>query len=239
VPPPDAETAPVLITAYDGDPLQPHLARLGPLPRSWRAHPVGTPAQHQDESLAFLRAHPAPVLEQVRESADEGFARVRTDDFDGLIHWRGALAFAGVATPGSSAALDDGAAIDPPGHGLSDPWPSEPPTTLDPWRSALAPVANDLRWPSPPAGDPERLFPDLSPDRFGAYLTRAWSIVRARQLFQPWYEASAAAALPFDPADLAPERLAVEHRALLQAGPAARAFATALQSATGVRHVHS
>jgi hypothetical protein len=99
VPPPDAETAPVLITAYDGDPLQPHLARLGPLPRSWRAHPVGTPAQHQDESLAFLRAHPAPALDQVRESADEGFARVRTDDFDGLIHWRGALAFAGVATP--------------------------------------------------------------------------------------------------------------------------------------------
>lgn len=237
VPPPDADTPPVLITAYDGDPLQPHLARLGPLPRSWRAHPVGTPAQHQDESLAFLQAHPAPEPDRIAESADEGFARVHSEGYSGLIHWRGPLERTRVAEPGGSAALASGAALDPPGHGLSDPWPGEAPIDLTAWRAALAPIGADLRWPSPPAGDPARLFPDLSPDRFGAYLIRAWSIVRAQHLFRPWYKASPAAALPFDPADLAPERLAAEHRALLQAGPAARAFATALQSATGVRHV--
>jgi haloalkane dehalogenase len=237
VPPPDAETPPVLITAYDGDPLQAHLERLGTLPRTWRAHPVATPIEHQDASLAFLKAHPAPVAERIAESAEEGFTRVRAGDYAGLIHWRGPLASARIVAPGSSAALADGAAIDPPGHGLSDPWPGEPPTTPDPWRAALTTVSEDPRWPAPPQGEPARLFPDLAPDRFGAYLNRAWSIVRARHLFRPWYEVGAATALPFDPADLAPERLAREHRALIQAGPAARAFATALQSQQGDAHV--
>ncbi len=67
------------------------------------------------------------------------------------------------------------------------------------------------------------------PDRFGAYLTRAWAIARARHFFAPWYEASAAHAIPFAPEDIALERLAIETRALVRAS-AARAFATALQS---------
>jgi haloalkane dehalogenase len=66
------------------------------------------------------------------------------------------------------------------------------------------------------------------PDRFGAYLTRAWSIVRARHFFAPWYEANAAHAVPFDPAAITPARLAVEHRDLLRA-TAARDYAKAVQ----------
>ena len=244
IPPPDADTPPVLITAYDGDPLQAHLARLGALPRSWRAHPVGTSAEQHAASLALLRAHPAPTPERVAEVPDEGFVRVETDDFAGLIHWRGdpSETVAGIPAPGRSAALLPGAAIDPPGHGLSDPWPGEPPVDWRPWRAVLDAVCAErsftsVRHAAAADGDPDRLYPDLSPDRFGAYLTRAWSIVRARHLFAPWHQASAATALPFDPADLAPERLAAEHRALLQAGPAARAFAIALRSADGESHV--
>ena len=86
-----------------------------------------------------------------------------------------------------------------------------------------------LRLPPIPAGDPDRLFPDLSPDRFGSYLTTAWSIARARVLFDPWYETDAAHARAFTPADLAPERLAVAHRALLNAS-AARAYLIGLRA---------
>ena len=37
IPPADAATPPVLITAYDGDPLQAHIDRLGAMPAGWRA----------------------------------------------------------------------------------------------------------------------------------------------------------------------------------------------------------
>ena len=236
VPPPEAETPPVLITAYDGDPLQAHLSRLGALPRTWQAHPVATPAAHHAASLAFLQRRPAPAPDRVAESPNEGFTRVETEAYAGLIHWRGPLGKATVAGPGRSAALLDGAGVDAPGHGLSDPWPGEPPTDLAAWRGVLDQLGVCGIEPAP-AGDPDRLFPDLTPDRFGAYLMRAWSIVRARALFAPWYHASAATARAFAPQDLAPERLAAQHRALLQAGPAARAFAKALQSADGGSHV--
>ena len=95
-------------------------------------------------------------------------------------------------------------------------------------------IAGDAPVRSEPAprGDPSRLFPDLTPDRFGAYLTRAWSVVRARHLFDPWYEASPGTAIDFDPAVLEPERLAREHRALLRA-TAARELAAAMQSQGG------
>jgi hypothetical protein len=82
-----------------------------------------------------------------------------------------------------------------------------------------------------PAGDPDRLYPDLSPDRFGAYLTRAWSIARARALFEPWYEANAAHAIPVDPARLTSEALAHDHRNIIR-GCAARAYHLARQSRT-------
>lgn len=71
--------------------------------------------------------------------------------------------------------------------------------------------------PPLPKGDVDLLYPDLTPDRFGAYLTKAWSISRAAALFEPWYEVSAANALPIDPARIAPEALAVDTRNRLRA----------------------
>jgi pimeloyl-ACP methyl ester carboxylesterase len=219
IPPPHAVTPPVLITAYDGDPLQAHIDRLGAMPIGWAARKVATPAEHHAASLDFLRRHPAPPLSPLAEAANEGFARIAGGGFDGAVHSRG--------TPGGRLILHapgeslerveaDGLAIDLPGHGLSDPWNG------DDWAAFVAAAAehfgcSEIVWPVVPQGDPQRLFPELRPDRFGNYLATAWSIVRARVMFDPWYEAAAPHARAFDPAELAPERLAVAHRALLRA----------------------
>jgi haloalkane dehalogenase len=255
IPPPDAQTPPVLITAYDGDPLQPHIDRLGSMPQGWTAKKVRTPAEQEAETLRFFQAHPAPDAPAVMEAGDQGFVWV-----DGMqLHWRGRGHLLRVHAPGRSVEtlspvrpeLVEGLPssssssapkemegfdklspnglieLDLPGHGLSDSWKG------DSWSALMDATVRELdaarivRDPAP-AGDPDRLFPDLSPDRFGAYLIRAWQIVRARHLFAPWYEANAAHAIPFDPAALAPERLAVEHRELLRA-TAGRDYAKALQ----------
>lgn len=231
IPPIDAVTPPVLITAYDGDPLQEHIDRLGDMPAGWSAAKVATPAEHQAASLAFLREHPAAPISTLSETVDEGFVEIAAGGFAGAIHWRGQPGRELVLhAPGESLELaaTDGLAIDLPGHGLSGAWNGKD------WSTLIAAVAAHfgcpaVRLPNAPQGDPERLFPDLSPDRFGSYLTTAWSIVRARVLFDPWYEAGATSARPFDPAELAPDRLAVAHRALLRA-TAAKAYLMYLRS---------
>jgi haloalkane dehalogenase len=256
IPPPDAKTPPVLITAYDGDPLQPHIDRLGPMPDEWKAKKVRTPAEQEAETLSFLQAHRAPEPPAVMETGDQGFVWV-----DGMqLHWRGRGDVLRVHAPGRSVetlSTDPNAGwaepvealpfclpkqeeggfdrlspagvtgVDLPGHGLSDPWSGEDWDTLIEVARRELGATRIIRDPAP-AGDPDRLFPDLSPDRFGAYLTRTWQIVRARHFFTPWYEANSAHAIPFDPAALAPERLAVEHRELLRA-TAARDYAKSLQ----------
>lgn len=227
------ETAPVLITAYDGDPLQSHIDRLGPMPPCWSARKVATPAEHEAESLALLLRHPAPPCPPLVEAPDKGFRHIATNAFDGRIHWHGTPgAPLRVHGPGRAAELVEGSgmAIDMPGHGLSDPWPADAPTDRAAWNEVAVAMSGGapVTWEEAPSGDPACLFPDLTPDRFGTHLTRAWSIARLRHLFSPWYEANAAHATPFDPAALDPERLARDHRALLRA-PAARAYATALQ----------
>ena len=63
----------------------------------------------------------------------------------------------------------------------------------------------------------ERALPDITPDRHGAYLIRNWSAVRAEQLFWPWFEASAANAIPFRPEQVEPGALALSHRARIRA----------------------
>lgn len=221
IPPRDAAMPPALIAACDGDPLQPHIDRLGEMPPGWHAEKVGTPAELEAAALAHLLATPLDACPSLPESDEAGFRHVRTDAFEGLIHWR--RDDAALHGPGEAQGP-----IDLPGHGLSDDWPGEPPTDLAAWRAVAAACVGEQYFPEVPVGDPARLFPELTPDRFGSYLTTAWSIVRARHMFEPWYEANAAHAKPFDSAALAPDRLAIEHSALLRAR-AARAYAAALQ----------
>lgn len=230
IPAADAVTPPVLITAYDGDPLQEHIDRLGAMPAGWSAAKVATPAEHHVASLAFLRAHLATAAVAVVESDREGFLRIAAGGFDGAIHWRGRPG--GRLTlhaPGRALELvdpGDGLAIDLPGHGLSSAW------TGGDWNAVIDAVAryfgctSVIREPAP-LGDPDRLFPDLSPDRFGNYLTVAWSVVRASHLFAPWYAADVVHARDFDAGEVDPVRLAVEHRALLRA-TAARSYMRSL-----------
>ena len=239
IPPPAAVTPPVLIAAYDGDPLQSHIDRLGAMPAGWSAMKVATPGALEDAMLAHLLAFPASAPAALPEADDEGFVHIAAGGFDGLVHWRGECGRGLIVhAPGESLDLLDGykLAIDLPGHGLSDPWPDAP-ATRAPWAAVLGAAATALgahgvlEQPLP-RGDPAALFPDLIPDRFGTYLTRAWSIARARVVFDPWYSSSAATARAFDPVELSPARLAVAARSLLRA-TAARAYMTALGETDG------
>jgi haloalkane dehalogenase len=237
IPPPDAITPPVLISAYAGDPLQDHIDRLGTMPAGWEACKVDSPKIHQDISRDFLAPHAGPARDDFAEDTNAGFITVETPGFAGLIHWKGARGNKQLAlhAPGSEAELTDtasGIAIDLPGHGLSGAWPGEAPIAWPAWQAVVDAAAaqlrtSDIAFPDLPHGDPDRLFPDLTPDRFGAYLTKAWAIIRARSLFAPWYAVSATQAIPFDPESLAPVRLALHHRALIRA-TSARAMAVAL-----------
>jgi haloalkane dehalogenase len=238
IPSPDAATPPVLITAYDGDPLQAHIDRLGPMPAGWSAHKVTTPKQHQDASLAFLQTLPQIDCPTLNEDDDRGFMFVKTDLFDGLIHWRGydLDTCMIVAAPGRSIDILDKHCfvVDPPGNGLSDGWVGGAPTIWQAWRDVIEAVSRErsltsVSYQPCDDGDPDLLYPDLTPDRHGTYLTRAWNIVRARHFFTPWYQANAQHAVAFDPAELTPEKLAREHRALMRAC-AARAFHIALKN---------
>jgi haloalkane dehalogenase len=238
IPPPDAVTPPVLISAYDGDPLQAHIDRLGEMPTGWVARKVATPKMHQDLSLGFLQGRAAPVVSDLAEDQDRGFVRVAAGGFVGLIHWQGEQSAKTLAVhePGSEGDLLDAPEairIDLPGHGLSDRWPGEPPIDRVRWQAVIDAVARHFGtsivvWADLPRGDPALLFPNLKPDRFGAYLTKAWSIVRAQAFFAPWYEASATNAVAFEQAAIAPGTLVKKHRALIRA-TAAREMMTAFQ----------
>lgn len=241
IPAADAASPPVLITAYDGDPLQPHIDRLGIMPDGWQARKLSTPAEHHAQSLAFLVGHAEGDSPTILDSEEAGFIDVTTADFSGLIHWRGQSgSLLAIHPPGSAGELIDASAamvIDLPGHGLSDPWPGQPPENWAAWQHVIDAAAQQLscqeiKLPTVPQGDPNRLFPDLTPDRFGGHLTKAWSIVRARHFFDPWYDASAAAARPFELTHINATALAREHRALIRAS-AARAYVIALQSYAG------
>jgi haloalkane dehalogenase len=228
IPPADAITPPVLITAYDGDPLAAHIDRLGEMPTGWVAQKVATPKAHQDASLSFLQAHTGPVLDLFAQDVEHGFIHVTAGGFDGLIHWRGNKGGADsllIHAPGremDDVIADNKVAIDMPGHGLSDNWKGAVPTDIEAWHAVTHAArdmlgARQLIYQPLPEGDPERLFPDLTPDRHGHYLTKAWSIVRAGRFFRPWYAANAAHAVAFEAEDITPQALAKDHRALLRA----------------------
>jgi pimeloyl-ACP methyl ester carboxylesterase len=248
---PEDGAPPTLITAYDGDPLQTHITRLGALPANWQAYPVGTPAELEAACRAHLEAHPAPAPGAITEAADEDFVAVRTAHFDGLIHRRVARLHA----PGSSARVlgDAGAlCLDLPGHGLSDGWTAGGAPTLGDWVEAVVAALPERRvtlvgdsWsgllalavaaaaservagvslreahlPRADAAEAWRAgaLPDLTPDRHGGHLLRGWHALRAATFFWPPFRVAAETAIPFDPAEVEPERLRVRHLALMQA----------------------
>ncbi len=239
IPPADTATPPVLITAYTGDPLKVHLDRLHDLPASWSAFGVETEVDHQAASLQQLLSIAGSSPADLAEDAGQGFVRIETTGFTGLIHWQGKPASGRLIVhgPGREAVLMDDAdalRIDLPGHGLSDRWHGAAPSQWQPWQAVIDAVAahfgiQTVSHAALPAGDPDLLYPDLTPDRFGGYLTKAWAIVRAGHVFSPWYAANAANAIPINSAALAPAQLAREHRALIRS-TAAKALHLARQS---------
>ena len=240
IPAADAIVPPCLITAYNGDPLQAHIDRLGVLPANWAARKVATPKDHYAASVDFLLGHAETCVDNLPETPDAGFIAVRTAAFDGLIHWAGRRdsGVLRIHAPARSAALVDVAgelAIDLPGHGLSHGWIGETPAEWAPWQAVIDAAAAALGaslvdYAPLPVGDADQLYPDLSPDRHGAYLTRAWNIVRAECFFAPWYDASAATAISFPPEAVAPEALAKAHLARIR-GVSAHGCHLARQSA--------
>lgn len=230
IPPPEAATPPVLVSAYAGDPLQAHIDRLGDMPASWQARKVATPAEHQAASLAFLRERGGDAPPPLVEDAFEGWIEAN----GALIHWRGTKGAARLVLHAPGAELIEPGpgevAIDVPGHGLSDGC-EDMLAAIHAAREALG--ARDTAWPVLPQGKPDLLYPDLAPDRFGGHLLRAWSAARAEAIFAPWYEASAAAAIPLAPGALEPHAIAARARARLRAGSAARAWHDILASNPG------
>ncbi len=222
IPASDAPVPPCLITAYDGDPLQSHIDRLGEMPANWQAHRVTTPQDHHDTSLAFLQEHadkaPCPEL---AEDADEGWLAID----GGLIHWRGDRTAASLTLHAPAAEMaqpEPGTmAIDAPGHGHSSAF-AVPEAAI---RSAAAALGIEaIDWPAAPAGDSDELYPDLTPDRHGAHLLRAWSAARAEAFFEPWYCAAAANAIAVDPTAITPAAIAARAHARIRAADAAKTY---------------
>lgn len=227
IPPPETVTPPVLITAYRGDPLCAHIERLGDMPPNWRAHAVATQAEHEAESLAFLRRHATEAVLFVAEDADEGWLPID----GGLIHWRGKRDAERLVLHGPAAELarpgPGDVAIDVPGHGLSSDF-ADIAGAIESARDALG--AQRVAAPAPPEGDAALLYPDLTPDRFGSHLARAWGAARAEALFAPWYAADKDHAVPIEASALEPEAIARRARARLRAGDAAPRYHAYLEA---------
>lgn len=257
--PKDGRSPPVLITAYDGDPLQGHIARLGELPSNWQAYPLSTAEEVEAACRDHLEKHVTALPPAISDASDEGFVHVRTPAFDGLLHWQGDRSSGDVMLhgPGSSAAAlaarraGLGALrLDLPGHGLSDDWPAGMVPSLDDWVAAVAVALPDgpvrllaedwsgllalavasaddrvtavevqdghLPLAEQAAEWRERALTDIGPDRFGAYLLKAWQATRASLFFWPWFKASRESAIPFDPASADPAQLRLQHLAVMQ-----------------------
>ena len=221
IPPVGSDVPPCLITAYDGDPLQAHIDRLGELPGGWSAQKVRSPAEHQAVSLAFLQDHAGDTnCPPLAEDTNEGWCAVN----GGLIHWRGERGGTLVLhAPAAEAGLPGAGevAIDAPGHGLS--------SHIEDMHGAVKQAAGALgatriEKPPPPDGDSALLYPDLTPQRFGEHLHRAWGAARAEAIFAPWYMARTDHAIGLDPQALEPAAIARRARARLRAGDAATRY---------------
>jgi hypothetical protein len=222
----------------NGDPLQAHIDRLGPLPAGWQAHKLATDAEVEAAARGWLLRHPSSATATPAPVADQGFMDVAGF---GQLHWLGDPAAGTLLlhAPGNAAemiARPGTLAIDLPGHGLSDSF-GVPPVALDAVIDVLstavagwsitriegqgasarlaAMLANRLDISHDPAGaDRTCVWPDLAPDCYGSHLARAWSMARAEVAFSPWDAVAPANARRFAADELAPQRL---HRRVLAA----------------------
>lgn len=221
-------TGPVLISAYEGDPLQGHIDRLPALPCGWRTCKTKCPAAHHADCLAFLLSHAGEACPNLAEDENEGFIA----GGGGLVHWRGQIGARRLLLHAPGAELSDpgpdGIAIDVPGHGLSDVAED---LAISIKEAAAKLGTQETIRPEVPKGDPALLNPDLAPQHFGEHLQRAWGISRAEAFFRPWYNASAAAAIPVVQSEITPEAIALRTRARLRAGNTARQWHEALVKA--------
>ena len=228
------DVPPCLITAYKGDPLQDHIERLGKMPKTWRAQKVATPQDHQLASLTFLQTQyddlDGPSHRQhtpnLSEDPDEGWLAID----GGHIHWRGTRG-ASVLTlhPPASAMADlapDTLAIDVPGHGHSSPF-ADMGGAIEKAKQHLG--AKEIKWPDLPLGDPDKLYPDLTPDRFGGHLLRAWGTARSEAFFSPWYQADHDHRVQVKAEAITPEAIARRAYARLRAGNSAKQYHELLQ----------
>lgn len=85
-------------------------------------------------------------------------------------------------------------------------------------------LADHARWRA-------HALPDLTPDRFGAHLLRAWGVVRAATLFTPWFDAGATTARRFTAHEIAPDMLRRKHLALMRSRAAKPLLDACLDSA--------
>lgn len=227
IPDADADVPPCLITAYDGDPLQAHIDRLGEMPAGWSARKVATPSAHQSESLAFLLDGSASAsAASLPEDSNEGWLQLE----GGLLHWKGTRGGRLVLHRPARELSEPPAgciAIDVPGHGQSDDF-EDISGAIEQAASALG--ASIEEWPEPPVGNPAVLYPDMKPDRFGHYLQSAWAIARAEAFFDPWYESSVGSAIALDPERIDPTALNARALARIRAGHAARRWHNFLQT---------
>ena len=240
LPEPGAPTPPVFICGRNGDPLQSHIDRLGTLPIGWAAQKLATEEDTEDASRAWLLSHTASAMPLPRAPDDQGYAIVAGF---GQLHWLGdrACGHLHLHAPGSAAemvAAPGTLALDLPGHGLSDGFAAAPSleavldvlerglaslTTADLVRITgegasarlAARLAARLGIAAEPVADTTAAsWPDLTPDRFGSHLTRAWGFARAEAAFTPWDAPCAANARPLTADSLSPLRL---HRRVLAA----------------------
>ncbi|WP_017669936.1 alpha/beta fold hydrolase [Blastomonas sp. AAP53] len=229
VPPADADVPPALLSSYSSDPMTAHMARFPALPTGWSTAEQPDPAAHYSANADWLAQYPAPGFAPVQDN-DRGFLSVRTNAFDGLIHWRGQGDVLHLPGPGRSLdLLPEGVlAIDLPGHGLSDPWPGDPPLDWADWQAVIDAATRALgarEVTSEPLlpGEPELLFPDLSPDRYGNHLVNGWALLRAGHAFAPRYAITRDTMTPMAEGAMDVDCLAREHLALMRSS-AARAL---------------
>ncbi len=220
-------TSPVLISTYRTDPIIGHMDRYGELPSNWRTNKAEQADDHEATCLSFLKEYSARDCFKLAEDQDEGFVTIG----DGQLHWKGNPAANRLVLHDPGAELGqpaaDELAIDIPGHGLSNCF-DDVAGTIEAACEKLG--VDELIWPELPEGDLSSLYPDLSPDRFGEHLVKAWAIARAEQFFVPWYAAASEGITVFEANAASPEAIASRARARLRAGPEAAKWHNALEA---------